>query len=100
MRLAYSEEVGNGPHASDPTELPEWQADAIRRCQDGHAVVVPDQASLSRPSWRVPRSGMPTIALCRPGQGDLIFSYVTEQLEFDQDSHIVTGELFADFRRG
>jgi phage/plasmid-associated DNA primase len=32
------------------------------------------------------------------GEADLIFSYLTDQLEFDHDSHIVTGELFADFR--
>jgi hypothetical protein len=34
------------------------------------------------------------------GKADLIFSNVTEQLEFDQDPHIVISELFADSRRG
>jgi hypothetical protein len=32
------------------------------------------------------------------GEADLIFSYSTEQLKFDHESHIVTCELFADFK--
>jgi hypothetical protein len=70
MRVAYSEDVGQGStRLSSPPSCREWQADAIRRCQEETRRGRADQASLNGPSWRVPRSGMPTTAWCRPRQG-------------------------------
>lgn len=67
----------------------------------GHAVVVPDQ-SLIGPT--VVESATEWYADDRSsgdqGQGRSDLQNVTEQLEFDQDSHIVTGEHFACIRCG